>query len=147
MSNTAEPSLHRAREKQFIEHVERLLVDPRLRPETVTGAKPITTLLPQASRSDRAMDPKNAMVQMGLADRELQNQMPVGESIDVSLSTKKWLIFKKSVGRMRVLCVSPTKALLKGDEIKPMTAQELTKLLSEQPPALGGVPTTLVIMA
>jgi hypothetical protein len=147
MKNTADPSVHRQRERQFIEHVERLLVDPRLRPETVNGAKPITTLMPRAGRSDRAMDLKNEMVRRGSSDRDLQNRMPSGEQIDVALSTKKWLIFRRPVGRMRVVCISPTSSLLAGEESKPMSQQEVTRLIGSQPPPLGGVPTTLVVMA
>ena len=87
------------------------------------------------------------MSEVGVPDRELQNRMPVGESIDVTLSRQKLIFFRQTVGRLRVVCVSPTKALLTGQEPSPMNTVELQRLLASQPPALGGVPSTVVVVS
>ena len=54
------------------------------------------------------------MSEMNQPDRELQNRMPIGESLEVTLFAKKWFVLTKIVGRIRVVCVSPTPALLAG---------------------------------
>jgi hypothetical protein len=52
------------------------------------------------------------------------------------------------VGRLRVVCVSPTKALLRGESPEPMHTSDLQKLLASMPPPPpGGVPTTVVLMS
>ena len=45
MRNSPDPSLHRERERQMIEHVERLLDDDRLRLDTIRGRVPAVMLL------------------------------------------------------------------------------------------------------
>jgi hypothetical protein len=142
-----DPGAHRQREHQLIEHVQRLLEDERLRLDTKLGRRPITAFIRDVSRSDKSVDLKRTMSEMNLPDRELQNRMPVGESIEVTLSQKKWWVLKSTVGRLRVVCVSPTRALLRGDPPQPMTPTEVNKLLSSMPPSLGGVPVTLVLLS
>src|SRR5205814_6343013 len=44
-------------------------------------------------------------------------------------------------------CLSPTRALVAGESPKPMSRQEITKTMSELPPSLGGVPTTVVLLS
>jgi hypothetical protein len=145
--NNTDPATHRQREHQLIEHVQRLLEDERLRLDTKLGRRPITAFIRDVSRSDKSVDLKRTMSEMNLPDRELQNRMPVGESIEVTLSQKKWWVLKSTVGRLRVVCVSPTRALLRGDPPQPLTPTEVNKLLSSMPPSLGGVPVTLVLLS
>jgi hypothetical protein len=45
------------------------------------------------------------MTELNKPDRELQDQMPIGEVLEVTLSQKAMLIFRKTVGRLRVVCV------------------------------------------
>src|SRR6185437_4299367 len=87
------------------------------------------------------------MSEMNLPDRELQGRMPVGEVVEVTLSQKRMWFLRQAVGRLRVVCVSPTRALLRGDVTQPMTPTEVNKLLSSMPPSLGGVPVTLVLLS
>jgi len=63
----------------------------------------------------------------------------------VTLGLRQFLLLQRTIGRLRVLCVSPNKALIAGEEPKPLTGQEVTKILTELPPSLGGVPTTVVL--
>ena len=94
--------------------MEKLLVDDRLRVDTTRGRRPVTTLVRDVSRGDRGVDLKRLMSEMNKPDRELQNRMPAGEFVEVVLSRTWWFWFKSPVGRVRVTCVSPGKALLAG---------------------------------
>src|SRR5882724_331627 len=67
--------------------------------------------------------------------------------IEVTLSQKRMWILRSTVGRLRVVCVSPTRALLRGDDPQPMTPSETSKFLSSMPPAIGGAPTTMVLLS
>ena len=142
-----DPTAHRQREQQLIEHVQRLLEDERLRIDTKLGRRPITAFIRDVSRSDRSVDLKRMMSEMNLPDRELQNRMPVGETIEITLSQKKMWVLRTTVGRLRVVSLSPTRALLRGDEPKPLSPTDVNKFLSSMPPSLGGVPTTVVLLS
>src|SRR5437588_6926263 len=142
-----DPSIHRHREQQLIHHVERLLEDERLRVDTTMGRRPVTAFTRNVSRSDKAVELKRLMSDMNMPDRELQSRMPVGEAVEVTLSQRRWWFFRATVGRVRIVCVSPTKALLTGDEPKPMSTPELQKLLASIPPSVGGVPQTVVVLS
>ena len=145
--NSTDPAIHRQRERQLIEHVERLLEDDRLRIDTKQGRRPITAFTRDVSRSDRSVDLKRMMSEMNMPDRELQSRMPTGEILEVTLSQKRFWIFRSTVGRLRIVCAAPTRALLRGDAPTPMTPTEINKLLSQMPPSLGGAPVTVVLLS
>src|SRR4051812_26508867 len=147
MKITSDPSTHRAREQHLVQHVLKLLDDPRLRIDTTIGRRSVTGVMRRVDRSNHAMDLKRLMSEVGATDRELQNKMPIGEVVEVTLTQRKFLFLTKVVGRLRVTCISPTRSLLKGEEPKPMTGQQVTKALSEMPPPLPGVPTTVVLLS
>jgi hypothetical protein len=73
--------------------------------------------------------------------------MPTGESIEATLSQKKWFIFRSTVGRIKAVCVSPTRQLLAGEEPSPLTSQQVNELLRQIPPPVKDVPSTLVLMS
>ena len=146
MNISPDPSQHRLREGQIIQHVQKLLGDERLRVRTTAGKRNVTSLLRNVTRGDREIDLRRLMIEMNLADRELQNQMPRGEILEVSLSKTSWMFFTKTVGRIRVVCTSPTRALLASQTPKPMDAGEVTRLLEQMPPSIDGVPLTLVLV-
>jgi hypothetical protein len=146
MKNSTDPSAHRACERRFIEHVERLLKDERLRIDTTRGRRPVTAFAGGAVRADRSVELKRLMSDMKVPDREVEAQMPTGESVELELKQVKMLVFTETVGRLRAMCLSPTKALLKGETPEPMTKGELERQLGALPPAQG-VPTTLVILS
>lgn len=147
MKNSSDPSVHRHREQRLVEHVERLLADDRLRLDTTAGPRPVTALIRDVTRTDRAMDLKRAMADAGVYDRELQGRMPVGEMVEVTLSQRTFWLLRKTVGRLRVVCASPTDSLLKGESPRPLTATEVQRLLGGLPPSLGGVPQTVVLLS
>jgi hypothetical protein len=130
-----------------MEHAQRLLEDERLRIDTKLGRRPITAFIRDVSRSDKSVDLKRMMSEMNMPDRDLQNRMPVGEAVEVTLSQKKFWVLRSVVGRLRVISVPPTRALLRGEEPKPMTPTDVNKFLSQMPPSLGGAPVTIVLLS
>lgn len=142
-----DPADHRQREQQLIRHVERLLEDDRLRIDTTLGRRPITAFTRDVSRIDKAIELKRMMSEMNVPDRELQNRMPVGETVEITLSQRKLWVLRSVVGRLRVVCVSPARALLRGDPPQPMSASEVNKVLSQSPVSVSGVPTTIVLLS
>ncbi len=148
MKSTSDPSVHRAREQQLVEHVVSLLNDPRLRLDTVNGNRAVTSMKWFApNRFNRDTDVHRAMSEMNVNDRSKRDRMPLGEQVDVTFWQRKMLLFKRVVARMRVMCVSPTRSLVAGEEPKPMAKSDITRALADLPPALGGVPTTVVMLS
>ncbi len=146
MSST-DPLIHRELEEQMIRHVERLLTDDRLRIDTAIGRRPVMTFINSPVKSDHAVELKRLMSEMNVPDRELQAKMPVGLSLEVALTRRKLFIFTQTVGRLRVLCVPPMRALIGGEVPRPMTTGELQKVLASQPPSTPGAPTTILIVS
>ncbi len=141
--------MHRQAEQQLIDHFDRLLDDERLRVDTINGRRPIPTLGRRIQKEDKEVELKRLMVEMDVPDRELQNQMPIGQSVSVTLWRSQWMMFKRNVGRLKVICLSPTKQLLKGETPTPLAALDIRKTLSQlsQGDREPDLPTTLVMMS
>ena len=145
MTDASDPSHHQQLERQFIGHLQRLLSDDRLR-LPVAGGRKSTSLIRDVRLGDRGVQLKRLMSEMGKPDRELESRMPVGASMDVELSRKKWRVLRSTVGRFRAVCLSPTPALVAGQEPQPLSAADLAQTLSAA--ALpSGIPLTLAIMS
>jgi len=147
MSDASDPSRHQRLERQFIAHVERVVNDGRLRLATAGGRKSAVTLIRDVRFSDRGVELKRLMSEMGKPDRQLESRMPVGMTMDVGLSRKKWWVLKSPVGRFRAICLSPSRALIGGEAGQPLSAAELGQALAATPPPLPGIPVTLAIMS
>lgn len=148
MSDSVDPSSYRQREQQLIEHVERLLKDDRLRVDTTMGRRPVISLSPQPRKENREVELKRLMDDMGQPDRDLQARMPVCPELTVSLSRTRFLLFRKTVGRLRVICLSPQRELLEGRTPRPLTQHDLKSALATRGAAeLCDVPTTFVILS
>ncbi|HEY8668903.1 MAG TPA: hypothetical protein VIL86_19805 [Tepidisphaeraceae bacterium] len=145
MRNSSDPSAHRARERQIMQHVERLLDDERLRIDTTRGRRPLNTFMFSFTQSNRGVELKRIMSEMGLPDRELEALMPQGRMLDVVAKRKGWF-GKKAVGRLRVMCVSPVRELLKGENPSPLNGQDIKKILAEAATPTD-VPATIVLMS
>ena len=147
MKSSTDPSLHRQVERRFIEHVEKLLDDDRLRVDTTRGRRPIPTLTRKTTRTDKAVDLRRLMTEMGRPDRDLEAMMPMGESVEIDLSQKKWWFFNENVGRVRAICLAPQKQLIAGEAPKPLTPRDVEKFLAALPPPIKKTPTTIVLMS
>src|SRR5262245_14813843 len=123
------PSIHQQHEKQFIANVERLLKDDRLRLATTIGNRPIVSLRRDVKVEDREVELKRLMIEMDLTDRVLQAQMPLGRRMVVTLSRDFLFFFRRPVGRLRVISVSPLQDLLEGKKPQPITWEKLRGML------------------
>src|SRR5687768_8149404 len=147
MKSSTDPSQHRQIERRFIEHVESLLDDDRLRVDTTRGRRPISSLTRKTTRTDKAVDLKRMMIEMGRPDRDLEALMPTGEAVEIELTQKKWWFFNENVGRVRAICLAPQKQLIAGEAPKPLTTREVERFLASLPPPLKKAPTTIVLMS
>src|ERR1041385_7814553 len=129
MKNKSDPFEHRQAESRFIEHVERLLSDDRLRIETTAGRRPVPTLFRDVRKEDREVELKRLTSESGVYDRQVQGKMPVGREMTVTLSRTSFWMFRKKVGSLKVVCLSPWRDLLEGSEPHPMNASELKPTL------------------
>src|ERR1041385_352455 len=148
---TLDPSFHRRAEQRFIEHVERLLGDDRLKIDTIRGKRSVAPssrkISASVQRTDRAVELKRLMIEMGKADRALQAQMPLGELIDVELKQRFLWVLRSSIGRLRVVSAPPTRQLLEGKSPSPLTRQEYLRQVPETARSGHGEPETLVIFS
>ena len=147
MSDTPDPSEHKAAEQRFIAHVMRLLDDPRMMIDTTAGRRAVKGFIQTITHGDHGVDVKRMMSDLKRPDRELLDSMPVGQSLELTLAKKKWFVLKQTVGRLRVVCVSPTRELLEDAPIQPMTGGDVNKLVRQLPPPLNGVPTTTILVS
>lgn len=147
MTNNPDPITHQAAERLFIEHVEKLLATDSFRLDTTRGHKSITGFLRDVSKTDGGVDLKRIMTELGRTDRDLQNRMPVGQTLHADVSSRRWLFFKTPAARLSVIALVPTRELLTGEKVAPVNAERLKRELAKIPPGLGGVPTTLIFLS
>lgn len=147
MSNRSDPEAHRQMELAVVQRAQQLLDDDRLRIDTTLGTRVAKSLHRTVSQGDSAVDLKRQMVELDATDRDLQNSMPVGATLDVEFNQKQWFVLNKTIARLKVLCVSPTKDLLNGRPIQPMNSPQVQKIIGEIVDSSRGVPTTLVLVS
>jgi hypothetical protein len=149
MKNSTDPSRHRDRQRQFVEHVEKLLRDDRLRLPTAAGRRPITSLRRDVQRDNHEVELKRLMSDLGVPDRQLQAQMPAASEMTIQLSRTRFLIFRKTVGRMLVLGLAPQRELIQQTPPRPVDQPALQAALAARAAADTNpqVPTTLVVLS
>jgi hypothetical protein len=152
-SSPADPDFHRQREREMMQHVERLAGDERLRIDTTRGARSASLMLRKEDGGDRKDDLHRLMSDLDVPDRELKERMPAGEWRAATYTRKKWLGLRTEVlGRLRVVSVTGAsndtwKSLLRGEAPKPLTPSDVQKALGALPPAVRGEPTTVVLVS
>ncbi|MFI5381526.1 MAG: hypothetical protein ACHRHE_19690 [Tepidisphaerales bacterium] len=146
MSGPADPTWHREREKQIVEHVQKLLGDERLRIETTGGRKHAIMLGRDVMPSDREVDLKRMMMQKGIHDYAVQGRMPLGREVSVTLRKRRFFVFWSIVGDMKVVCISPWQDLLEGHEPRPADVSDVKAVL-ERLHKFHGVPQTVVLVS
>jgi HAMP domain-containing protein len=147
MSDSPDPSEHKAAQERFIDHIKRLMDDPRFMIDTTAGRRAVKGFLTDLRESDQSAEVHRLMSEMKRPDRQLLESMPVGKALELTLSRKRWLVLKQAMGHLRVICVSPSRQLLEDAPLKPMTAQEVNKLVRQLPPPLNGVPITTILVS
>ncbi len=143
---SGDPFKHQQIERRFIEHVERLIADQRLRILTTRGMKPIDKKQAIVARGDDSVELKRLMAAMGRPDRELQRQMPIGRTIDIDVWQKKWWFFSKTLGRLRVEAMSPVESLVAGDPARAMNRADVERAINQQVEDRSA-PTTVVLLS
>ncbi|HEY0007425.1 MAG TPA: hypothetical protein VGB55_01770 [Tepidisphaeraceae bacterium] len=146
MRNTPDPAWHQAREQEITRHVEHLLREPKWVIDTALGRRVITSMKQQVTTGDKAVELKRQMAQIR-PDRTLEAQMPVGRTLEATLSVNKWIVFQNVIGRLMLVVHPPTKELLKDENPAPLTLAETRRQIMAVPPSLPGVPTTLVLVS
>lgn len=147
MRDSPDPTLHRQWQQQAVSHVQKLLEDERFLLDTSSGRRSVTDYYRDVVPGDNAIGVKQKMIELGLFDRELQRKMPPGMTLDVALSSRTFFGGKQAAGRMRVITLSPTASLLKGEAGQAVDREEAAKVLASTPPSLGGVPQTVVLVS
>lgn len=145
MSVSSQPSTHQARERQIVDHVRRLLDDSRFVVDTASGRRGTKAMAKSLREDDRAVDLKQTMARLDRPDRQLQAAMPLGLTLDAALQKRSWLLLKRTVGRVRVICWSPTEALVLGREPPPMPLEEARRLLAETARGSAKQPATVIL--
>ncbi|MGN6727859.1 MAG: hypothetical protein ACTHLZ_18210, partial [Tepidisphaeraceae bacterium] len=146
MRNTPDASWHKQHEDQIIQHVERLLANPKFVIDTSLGQRSAISLKQDLQQSDRSVELKRIMSQHR-PDRALESQMPLGRTVQATFSVNKWWIFQKTIARLVAVVHSPVKPILADETCEPMTAGETRRALGAVPPPLPGVPTTVLLVS
>ncbi len=131
----------------MIAHVERLLEDGRFMVDTSSGRRAVPAFILGVEKSDRATDVKRTMSEMNVPDRELQQRMPMGQSLQIALKKTRWLIFPRAVGHIKVVCASPVRKLVAGEAPEPMNAPDTRKIIGEVSSPIADIPTTLLLVS
>lgn len=136
---------HQECEKQVLDHVRRLLEDDRLRIDTRQGSRAVAAFRPHVVENDDLAGLRTLLVEAGTPDRELEKQYPQNRSMDIQLQRRKWFFFAETTGRLYVKVLSPMKALVRGEAIRPMTVPEVQAELKAATAGAAGLPTTILL--
>lgn len=121
-------------------HVEALIAgeltgrDRTLSIDTRRGRQQVVNLQRDVRRFDQTNEHKRLMVDLDVADFDLQQRLPRGEVVDVSLVGRQLVFFSTKLGHMRVLSMPPVRELIQGVSPAPLTSDEVKRRLREVPP-------------
>ena len=146
MSISSDPAWHKQRQQQMLSFVEHAITQPKLMIDTLLGRKVVANLQRETRQGDQAVEVKRLMTMLNVPDPELQQKLPLDGWFETTLTRNKWLIFVQTIGQLRVECRSPTKALIGGTPIEPMTPADVRKVIADTP-LPKDVPQTLVIVS
>ena len=147
MRNEPDASWHKQREDQILQHVERLMANPKFVIDTSLGQRGVLSVKQQSvQQSDRSVDLKRLMSQQR-PDRALEAQMPVGRMLQTTFFVNKWWVFQKTIARLVAVVYSPVRQIIADQPCEPMTAGETRRALAAIPPPLPGVPTTVLLVS
>ncbi len=147
----------RSMERRVGEHVAGLLDDRRFIVPTSFGPRPVSGLQRQTRSWDQALKVKQALADANRPDFELQDAMPTGRGLDVSLARQVLLAFSQPMGHIRYASLPPLRALARGTVPEPLGADEVRQRVNDLPVAgkaqpgqeslaVGG-PMTLILFA
>lgn len=154
MRDSSDPSRHKDAEREAVRHLEALIAgeytdwNRRLSVDTRWGKQPMAALKRDVVRFDQQTDHKRLMVDAGKSDFDLQQRLPRGEIVDVSLVGRQLWLIPTKVGHVRVISLPPARELVQGVPPAPLTTDELKRRLREVPPPTKAVgPMTTVVVS
>ncbi|MEM6561460.1 MAG: hypothetical protein AAF656_07650 [Planctomycetota bacterium] len=155
MRDSSDPSRHKDAEHEVVRHVEALIAgelggrDRSLAVDTRRGRLPVVNLQRDVNRFNQTGEHKRLMVDLGVADFDLQERLPRGEVIDVSLVGRQLVFFPMKLGHLRVLSLPPARELVQGVSPAPLTTDEVKRRMREVPPPAKspGGPSTVVVLS
>ena len=133
MTEVEAASRQRQLEQRVIGHVVSLVGDRRFVIPTTLGAKPASMFQPQVVRWNQAGEVKQAMISAGRPDFELQDAMPLGEGLDLSLGRQVLLAFRQPVAHVRFASLPPWRDLTRGDAAAPLTSDDVRRRVQALP--------------
>lgn len=149
MAKSNDPAWHQQCEQEMARHFLGLLKEKRFVIDTTDGRKPVNTFEQTLVESDQSVGVKRQMIEIGSSDHALQRKLPVGLVIDVTLKNKHMVIFEKTFAHVRFQSVPPTNALIRGEEVGPLTDREVRGAIASLPPPISEgkhkVPITIVL--
>lgn len=147
MINSTEPNIHRQRQQVVMAHIEQVLADDRLRIDTRHGTRLARGLKQRLVRGDASDELARLMSQSGGGDGQQSNQMPQGLRLEAQFIQQRLGILKEIIARLQVICVSPTRQLLRNEPIEPINTRALHQVLESAAPASAKMPVTLIIVS
>ena len=154
-ANQHRAQLHRDLERRVVGHLVGLVGERSFVVPTTLGPKPAALFQPRLARWNQAGLVKKAMVAARSVDFSLQDAMPVGEGLDVSLGRQVLLAFRQPVGHVRFASLPAWDDLAAGREARPMSSDDVRRRVGDLPPPgdketpaeqFGG-PMTLILFA
>jgi hypothetical protein len=132
MSDLADPTFHRDRQREFVEHVERLLSDERFAVDTAVGRRGISLFERTVKGDDRSEELRRLLMSVGVHDREIEAKLPKNEGLKATLYAKRFFFFRRPVGEVEVICESPQAALAKEERLEAMSAEAVKRALTRR---------------
>jgi hypothetical protein len=142
-------------EQRVVGHVVSLIQGRDFIVPTLLGPKPVNLAQPKVSRWSQGANVKKALVSAGQADFDLQDAMPKGAGLDVSLGRQVLMAFRQPIGQVRFASLPPWEDLAKSQPLRPMTSEAIRRRVQELPapgdssvpPSDFGGPMTLILFS
>jgi hypothetical protein len=128
-----DPATHQSAERQFVDHFHRLLDEGRLLIDMGHGLRPVKGLRMSDRRSDHAVQLRRLMSELDMPDRELESRMPIAPVTEVRFNKRRLLPWRRKGAQIRLICTSPTRALLGGQDVTPLSAADVQRALAVLP--------------
>ncbi len=139
----------KAMERRVVEHVRGLLDDRSFYVPTSIGPRPVVATLPRVRSFNRAASVKDAMVAADVPSYALQDEMPLGEGLDIELARTVLLAVRQPVALVRFASLPAWKDLASGREPRPLSSEEVRQAVADLPMSKTPteVPMTLILFS
>ncbi|MEM1011515.1 MAG: hypothetical protein AAGI46_04760 [Planctomycetota bacterium] len=154
-SAVARAKRQRELERRTVGHLLAMISGREMVAVTSTGLRPVSALQPKLVRWNQAKAIKEALVSAGNPDFDLQDAMPLGEGIDLSLGRQVLMAFRQPVGQVRFVSLPQFEDLARDRDPSPISADDIRQRMqdvpqpgdNETPSSEFGGPMTLILFA